>query len=75
MADEAIRSLLSDARRAMVERRHTEFTQSLDSVLELIKYAMREIRRAGFSWGTPGSRAEWPPLRRLSSSLTHSAKT
>ena len=65
-ADEAVRALLDDARRAMSERRHGEFTQSLDSVMELIKYAMGEISAAGIGWRAPGSQPQWPPLRELS---------
>ena len=68
-ADEAIRALLDDARRAMSERRHAELTQSLDSVMELVKYAMGEIRAAGIRWNAPGSQPEWPPLRELSNNL------
>ena len=68
-ADEAIRALLDDARRAMSERRHAELTQSLDSVMELVKYAMGEIRAAGIRWRAPGSQPEWPPLRELSNNL------
>ena len=68
-ADEAIRALLDDARRAMLERRRAEFKQSLDFVMELIKYAMGEIRKRGISWGAPGSQPEWPLLRQLSRNL------
>ena len=68
-ADQAIRALLDHARRAMSERRYAEFKLSLDSILELIKYAMKEIRSAGISWGPPGSQAQWPPLRELSRNL------
>ena len=43
-ANEAVRALLDDARRAMSERRHEELRRSLDSVRELVKYAMGERR-------------------------------
>ncbi len=68
-ADEAIRALLDGARRAMSERRHEELRRSLDSVRELVKYAMGEIKTGGIQWGAPGSQPEWPPLRELSHNL------
>ena len=68
-ADEAIRSLLDDARRAMDERRHGDFTRALDSIKELVEYAMDEIEGNGLDWGLPGSQPEWPPLRELSRDL------
>ena len=67
--DEAIRALLGDARRAMLERRHEEFRRSLDSIFELVRYAMGEIGRTDFNWSSPGGQAEWPPLRELSHNL------
>ena len=68
-ADEAVRALLDDARRAMSERRHDELRRSLDAVLELVKYAIDEIKRTDIQWGTPGTQPEWPPLRELSRNL------
>ena len=68
-ADEATRALLDDARRAMSERRHEELRRSLDSVWELVKYAMDEIKRTGIQWGAPGAQPEWPPLRELGRNL------
>ena len=68
-ANEAIRLLLEDARRAMYERRHVEFSRSLNSIRELIKYAMNQIGKTEFQWGTPGAQPEWPPLRELSRNL------
>ena len=68
-ADEAIRALLDDARRAMSERRHEEIRRSLDSVRELVKYAMDEIKTTDIRWSAPGSQPEWPPLRELSRNL------
>ena len=65
-ADEAVRALLDDARRAMSERRHEELRRSLDSVRELVKYAMDEIKATDLQWSAPGSQPEWPPLRELS---------
>ena len=64
-ADEAIRDLLGDARRAMIERRQGEFRRSLWSIKELVSCAMNEIEHSGFMWGTPGKRPDWPPLREL----------
>ena len=68
-ADEAIQALLDDARRAMSERRQADFKQSLDSIIELIKYAMQQIEKNNIQWSPPGSQAAWPPLRELARSL------
>ena len=68
-ADEAVRALLDDARRAMSERRHAELTRALDSIRELVQYAMAEAMNSDVSWGPPGGRPEWPPLRELSRAL------
>ena len=68
-ADQAIRALLDDARRAMDERRHRELTRSLDSIKTLVSYAMDEIENAGVDWGMPGSDAQWPPLTELGRNL------
>ena len=68
-ADEAIRALLDDARRAMAESKQRDFTRSLDSIQELISYAMDEIEREGIHWRVPGGQPEWPPLRELSRNL------
>ena len=68
-ADEAIRALLGDARRAMSERRQQEFRRSLDSIEELVKYAMDQIGRTAIKWSAPGGQPEWPPLRELSRNL------
>lgn len=68
-ADEPIRALLDDARSAMAERRQADFTRSLDSIEELVVYAMDEVRLAGFDWSPPGSQAEWPPLWGLGRNL------
>ena len=68
-ADEAVRALLDDARRAMSERRHEELSQSLDSIRELVKYAMDEIETTDIQWSAPGAQPEWPPLRELSRNL------
>ena len=62
-ANEAVRALLDDGRRAMDERRREEFTKSLDSIKGLVMYAMDEIEGAGVSWAGPGSHPEWPPLK------------
>ena len=68
-ADEAIRGLLDDASRAMFERRTSEFTSALQSVRELVNYAMEEMQAAGMSWSAPGTLPEWPPLRELNRNL------
>ena len=68
-ADEAVRGLLDDARRAMSERRHQELGRSLDSIRELVKYAMDEMKALDIKWGDPGSHPEWPPLRELGRAL------
>ena len=68
-ADEAIRALLGDARRAMSERRQQEFRRSLHSIEELVKYAMDQIGRTAIKWSAPGGQPEWPPLRELSRNL------
>ena len=68
-ADEAIRALLDDARRAMAERRHSDFETCLNSIQELVTYAMDELESRGHSWLHPGSQPEWPPLRELGSNL------
>ena len=68
-ADEAIRALLDDARRAMIERRQLEFKSSLESITELVTYAMDEMERAAIPWSEPGSQPEWPPLRELGHNL------
>ena len=68
-ADQAIRGLLDDARRAMAERRQAEFESALNSIKELVTYAMDEMEKAGMQWGDPGSQPEWPPLRELGRNL------
>ena len=62
LADEAIRGLLGDARRAMAEHGLREFTRSLDSIKDLISYAMDEIERSGIGWSPPGRQPDWPPM-------------
>ena len=68
-ADEGVRSLLDDARRAMDERRQGEFEKSLDSIRGLITSAIDEIEKNGLRWGPPGTQPEWPPLRELGRNL------
>ena len=65
-ADEAIRALLDEGRRAMTERIQLE---SLQSIRKLVEHAMNEIEGASLSWGAPGSQPAWPPLRELGSNL------
>ena len=64
-ADEAIQAVLDDARRAMADRRLSEFTTALVSIRELVEYAMNVMQRSGIPWGRPGTVPEWPPLREL----------
>ena len=68
-ADEAVKALLDDARRAMAERRQGEFTKSLDSIKELVTYAMDEIEKTDIGWSIPGQQPQWPPLRELGRNL------
>ena len=68
-ADEAVRALLDDASRAMFERRTAEFRRALQSLRELVNYAMEEMQAAGMSWSAPGTLPEWPPLRELNRNL------
>ena len=68
-ANDAIRALLDDGRRAMAERRLEEAKGVLKSIRELIAYAVEEIGSAGFEWSVPGSRPQWPPLKELGSNI------
>ena len=68
-AGEAVRSLLDDARSAMDERRQGDFTRALDSIKELIEYAMNEIEPQVPHWEDPGAQPEWPPLAELDRNL------
>lgn len=68
-ANEAIRGILGVARRAMAERKHGEYTRSVNSIKELITYAMDELQRGGLPWEEPGSDPQWPPLHRLGGDL------
>ena len=68
-ASEAIRSLLDDGREAMIERRERDFVRILDSIKDLIAYAMEEISATDFGWRAPGTQPQWPPIRELNSNL------
>ena len=68
-ADNAIRALLDQARRAMNDRQQTDFTRALDSIKGLITHAMDTIEGEDLAWGPPGSQPQWPPLRQLGRSL------
>ena len=68
-ADEAVRALLDEARRAMSERRPEEFKRWLEFIWEQVKYAMDEIKRSGYRWSAPGGQPAWPPLGELSRNL------
>ena len=61
--DEAVQGLLDAARRAMAERRRGELTESLDSIEELVEYAMDELEKREYVWGDPQAQPNWPPLR------------
>ena len=69
-ADEAVRALLDDARRAMDERRTAEFGATLASIQDLLTQTMVAIERAGIDWSAPGPTIwSWPPLGELSRRL------
>ena len=68
-ADESIRALLDNALGAMTERRQMEFQTSLNSIRELVTYAMDELESMGIKWGPPGPQPQWPPLRELGRNL------
>ena len=68
-ANEAVQALLDDARRAMDERRLGQFKSSIESVKELVTYAMDEIEDEGLKWSPLGSQPQWPPLRELGGNL------
>lgn len=68
-ADEAIKALLEDGRRAVDERRDSAFDRSLDSIVGLVEYAMDELRGHGWQWDEPGSEARWPPVAELHQNL------
>ena len=68
-ADQAVRALLDDARRAMDERRHGELVRSLNSIKTLVSYAMDEIEDASVEWAMLGTEAQWPPLWELGPTL------
>ena len=68
-ADLSIQALMDDARRAMDERRQGDFERALDTVIDLVEYALDEIERAGLPQGSLGSTPRWPPLRGLTEYL------
>ena len=68
-ADEAIRGVLDDARRAMAEGRRHEFEVSLAEIKDIIEYAMGQLIDRRYIWGLPGSQPVWPPLRELGRNL------
>ena len=68
-ANQAIVALLDECRRAMADRRLGDFTLALNSIKDLVTYAMDEMKTKGIKWGPPGSEPEWPPLRELSRNL------
>lgn len=70
-ADEAIRALFDDARRAMDERHTRQFAESITAVQQLLSAAMEDLARGGIEWGPPGpALRSWPPLAELSRGLT-----
>ena len=68
-ANEAVQTLLGDARRAMDARRLAEFKKSIALLKGVLSQAMDEMERAGHPWSNPGSHAQWPPLRELNQNL------
>ena len=46
-----------------------EFNRSIESIKDLVTYAMDKIERKGLGWSPPGRQPEWPPLRELSHNL------
>lgn len=69
-ADEAVRALLDDARRAMNERRTADLAAAITALQQLLEHAMEEIERAGVEWSAPASGPpSWPPLSELSREL------
>ena len=68
-ADEAIRGVLDDARRAMAEGRRHEFEVSLTEIRDIIEYAMGQLVNRRYIWDQPGSQPVWPPLRELGRNL------
>ena len=68
-ADEAIQSLLNDARRAMVERRLEEFAYSLETVEDLVQNAAEQLKDGVKGWTTERPQSQWPPMRELTRHL------
>ena len=68
-ADEAVRDLLDEARRFMREERQGEFSKSIDSIKELLTYAMEEMGKMDYKWEPPGTYPQWPPMRQLGGNL------
>ena len=68
-ANQAIVALLDECRRAMADRRLGDFTLALNSIKDLVTYAMDEMKTKGIKWGPLGTEPEWPPLRELSRNL------
>ena len=66
-ADEAIRALLGDARRAMSERRHEEFRRSLDSIRRTNRLRNGGIRWIRYSVGSARSSAKLAAFERAES--------
>ena len=62
-ADEAVRDLLDEARRFMREERQGEFSRSIDSIKDLLTYAMDKMEKTNYQWDSPGTYPHWPPLR------------
>ena len=68
-ADEAVRDLLDEARRFMREERQGEFSRSIDSIKELLTYAVEEMEKIDYKWEAPGTYPQWPPMRQLGGNL------
>ena len=65
----AILRLLDDARKSMREGSRGGFTQSVDSIRELLGYALDEFEKAGFEWDPFNPNPDWPPFRELGGNL------
>ena len=68
-ANRAISRLLDDARKSMRNGSRGGFTQSVDSIKELLGYALDEFEKAGFEWDPFSPNPDWPPLRELGRNL------
>ena len=68
-ANEGIRALLGEASKAMADRQNREFSASIESVKQLLEFAMDEMEKTDIQPGEPGTQPAWPPARELSANL------